>query len=128
MFNINAVNNDLKTKGSWGEFNGARFLIAYARNTKYIAEMKALSKPYINDIKKDKLDPEVAHELYCKALAKTILLDWENIADGDKPLAYSVDVGVSALSLNDDVREFVVAFSEDLSNYRDEEVKATVKK
>ena len=64
MLNINAVNSDLKTKGTWAEFQGARFLVAYARNTKYIAEMKALSKPYEQAIKKDKLDPEVANELY----------------------------------------------------------------
>lgn len=128
MLNICAVNDDLKTKGAWVEFNGARFLVAYARNPEYIKTMKALSKPHEQAIKKDKLDPEVANELYCKALAKTILLGWENVGDGKNAIEYSVEVAENALRNNDDIREFIVAFSEDISNYRIEQVKATVKK
>lgn len=133
MFNVNTVNTEAQTDGVWVELLGASWLVAATGTTKYTKKMEALRKPYQKAIDAKKLDPEVATDLYCKALGSTVLIGWdkevaEEVDGVMTPIKYSPENAASILKKNPDLMELIIEFGNDLENYRHTEVKATVKK
>lgn len=129
MFIINSVDENKQEEGVWKEYGGGRFLIAYARNDKFVKTLNRLRRPYQKQVDKGTLDTKIADGIYCEAMATGILLDWEDVYDDTgKEVAYSKEVAKGALMNDTDFREFVSEVSTELENYRKEEIEQKVKK
>lgn len=105
-------------EGVWTEYEGSRFKIAYATNVRFLRLKQRLEHPHRRKIENGSIDPAEHRKLLTKAMAEAILLDWEGV-DGDVP--YSVKMAEQALMNDEAFREFVMTFSMDLANYKDEE-------
>lgn len=105
-------------EGKWASYEGSDFRIAYATNVKFLRAKQRLEQPYRRKIESNTMDPAEHRRILCKAMAEAILLEWKNV-DGDIP--YSVKAAEKALLNDEAFREFVMSFSMELSNFRDEE-------
>ena len=91
---INDILTDEKKldDGVWFDYRGGKVKIASWASKKYKRMKEALDKPYERQrrlgIKNDELD-RVETENTCKAMARTILLDWQDFTSGGNPLIYS---------------------------------------
>lgn len=133
MFIANSFDSAKKETGVWTDFEGARLKIASQRNDAYTRTLKRLSRPYERQMQKGKLDPQTSVALLCEAMATDILVDWEGVGELDAKgnaveVEYSVEKAKEFLIDNPELREFVASFSEDLENFKKEDVAATAKK
>lgn len=122
MFNVNSINNDRVVNGSWAEFQGGKFLIAHTSNISFQREFQRLQHPYRKQINRGTLDPKISNEIMCKAMAHSLLLDWNNVNSDNQPLPYSKDAAYAVLLQNEELREFVQEYSLNLDNFRKEEI------
>lgn len=119
---LTQTRNPALDDGVWVDFGGSRFLIAHTSSIKFQRELARLQAPFRKQIEKGTMDPEDTRNVVCKALAATILKDWENVKDEQgNELPYSKSVGEIALKTNEELREFVQEFSTELSNFRQSE-------
>lgn len=82
---------DLIKEGIWIDFNGGRFLVAYAGNLnpKWVKIAERVYKPHRYAVDHDILSEELAEELNAQIFVEAVLLDWQNVElDGEK-LPYS---------------------------------------
>jgi len=120
---INKVKTDVakQNDGTWVDFlMGIRLKIARSRNPKYNELMRKLTENMRIDMREGKFDNTEFNNVLIKVRAETILLDWENIDEDDKPVPYSVEKAVEYFSnpeLND-FYTFVVAVSESADAYK----------
>lgn len=108
--------------GQWADFKGSQFLIAHNSNTDFQRTFAKLQSPYRRQIEKGTLDPDVSVDILCKAMSKHIMLDWKNVAAGGKTVEYTPERAYSALKNNPDLREFVIEYSLDMDNFREQEM------
>ena len=69
-----------------------KFLLARAggSNRKFANRLQALTRPYQRAMENGTMPEDKAAELMSQAIAETIILDWENVADRDgNPMEYS---------------------------------------
>lgn len=57
---------------------------------------------------------------FIRAVAEHILLDWENLTDGGKPVAYSKQAAVKLLKDSPEISRFVMSASSTKANFEDE--------
>ena len=127
-FNIYSVDENKQTEGTWVEFEGSEFCIAYANNPTFIKAKKRLERPYERKIRQNKLNEEDQRRITCEALVEGVLVDWKNVTDGKKEIPYSKEIATEALRLNPDLLGFVVEVAADIANYKKEDVEATASK
>jgi hypothetical protein len=106
-------------QGQWTSYEGSDFRIAYASNVRFLRVKQRLEQPHRRKIENNSLDPMEHRRILCKAMAEAILLDWKNL-DGD--VEYSTKAAEQALLADEAFREFVMTFSMELANFRDEEL------
>jgi len=120
MFDLNSLrtNEDLENSGVWRELgNGAKLLLARLGNAEFSKMFAELVQPYAETGTKVPVD--VQKEVSVKCLARTVLLGWEGIFDGETPLEYSYDNAVRVLTEIKDFRELVLKLAADLDAYKD---------
>lgn len=124
MLDINslAVDPTLSEEGTWIEYLGARFKIARANNRK----AKALrSRLVLDNWDLLQADGEAAdtkaREIDTKVIAHAVLLDWDGVADGEKPLKYTPELGEKYLSdpRFSDLYSFIEIASNNRANFRE---------
>lgn len=121
MFQFDADLQSLDT-GVWTTFLESKFKIAHISNIRFQRLLAKYQQPHRQKIERGSLDPQTSKDLLCRAMSEGILLDWENVVDGEnKPVTYSPQSGFVALTKNVEFREFVTDFATNLANYRDEE-------
>lgn len=109
--------------GVWADFEGSKFLIVHSGNLKFQRIMARLQAPHRRKIEKNQMDPGELKAILCKAMAEALVLDWKGVIGKDKQEAPFSSTNVEiALRQNDSFREFVMDFSNDLNNFREEEV------
>lgn len=70
--------------GVWVDAGGGlRLCIARVGNSKYNDILRKVSKPYNAQIRNDMLEPDIAEDLTKQAVARTVLLGWENLTDDE---------------------------------------------
>jgi hypothetical protein len=122
MFNIDAKLSLIET-GSWGEFQGSKFLITHISNLRFQRALARLQQPHRRKIDTGSMDPALSKDLMCKAMSEALVLDWQNVVDKDKnPVPFNVDNCYKALSRDPEFREFVTDYAINLQNFRDEEI------
>lgn len=120
MFDLNSLrtNEALENAGVWRDLgNGAKLLLARLGNEEFSKMFSELVAPYAET--GTKLPPEVQKEITVKCLARTVLIGWEGIFDGETPLDYSYDNAVRVLTEIKDFREIVIKLAGDLDAYKD---------
>jgi hypothetical protein len=126
-----ATNKEKEVDGIWHDLgDGLSVLVARAKNTKYISELRLRMKPYQNRLQRN--DPsmeEIAEKIITEVMARTILLDWKGMENDGKKFPYSYENCVAVLSDKQytDFRDLIEGLSDDMSSYRDEEKEAVVK-
>jgi hypothetical protein len=116
MLKIPEAPNPKLDEGSWTEYRGAKFLIAHAESDRFQRRMQALEKPFRRKIERNEMDPADRKRLLTRALGETVLLNWEGV---ETP--YSKEASVRWLQNDPELRNFVMEFSTDLQNFREEE-------
>ena len=128
MFVVDGVDLETESEGIWTDFLGARFKIASSSNLAYQKKMARLYRPHRKAFEKGKIDPEVSRQIVCKGIVGTILTDWEEVCTADgETFEFNEENAYTALESNEDLREFILEFADDISNYRAELVDETVK-
>ena len=122
MFDISKSTAEQESEGVWADFGEGRFKIAHTNNMVFQREFARLQAPYRKKIERGTLDPKIQLSIMCKAMAKGILLDWENVGSEGQTIPYSREMAEKVLFNNSDLRDFVTEFSTDLENYVTEEL------
>lgn len=93
-FNISklAVDPQKEKDGVWFDGpNGLRLRVARLSNPEYQEAIQKLGRPYMRQIRNNTIAAADLNRITVKALAKHILLDWENLLDeNDEVVPYSV--------------------------------------
>ncbi len=93
MAKLSSIKMDLtkSAEGIWQDYAaGIRLLVACLSNPAYAQYLTLLQRPHLRQIRAGTLDNSVAATLTKKAVARHILLGWENIEDDTgKPIPYS---------------------------------------
>jgi hypothetical protein len=121
---INVDNSTKKqAEGVWTKFGGSKFKVASTTSTKFQRALNRLQAPYRKKIEKGTLDPKISKEILCQAMADALLVDWEDVEDANKqPVPFSPELAFKALMNNDDLKDFLSDFGQDLENFRAEEI------
>lgn len=123
MFVLQDSPNQKLEVGVWAEYKGGQFLIAHAGNDKFQRVLARLQRPHRRKIQRDELDPVEQKRITLAAIAEAILLDWKDVTDADgNEIKYSVKIAVRALTNDPDFRDFVMEFSAEMENFREEEL------
>lgn len=124
-----STNKELEEAGAWIDIgDGGKLKIARAGNKKSIAYSRQMAKPHMAQITYGKLSDEVATELAVEVLAETILLDWDGMTDGGKPLPYSKENALNMLRAYPDFRDLVSQISNERKTFQKEIDEAITKK
>lgn len=109
-------------EGSWGEFEGSKFLIVHSGNIRFQRTLARLQAPHRQKIERGRMDPAELKNILCRAMAEALILDWRNVLDkkGNEAPFSKENVEI-ALKQNDLFREFVMDFSNDMNNFREDE-------
>lgn len=126
-FNIDEDSLIYEDDGIEREFEGSTFRIASVNNIKYQRLLSKLRYPYRHKLERGSVDPKILLDIMCKALSKTILLDWSNVINSKgENVPYSIEAAEHALK-NSLFREFVITVSTESENFRAEFIEDSVK-
>ena len=109
-------------EGTWASFMGARLLIARHNCDKALQTRAKLALENWDKIsKQDDEAEEISRDINFRVMAEAILLDWENITKGGKPLKYTPEIGFEYLRdpRFRDLAQFVENYSLNRGNYRE---------
>jgi hypothetical protein len=107
-------------EGTWTDYEGSKFKIAYAGSIKFARVKDQIEKPHRRMIEKGAVDPADQKKWLIQALAKAILLDWKDVHDEDgQEVQYSVNNAIQAMTNSEEFRDFVMTFSMELANFRE---------
>ena len=122
MISVDSEFNKAKD-GVWTEFEGSRFLIAHMSNLRFQRKLAGLRQPHLSKINRNTIDPKLGQEITCKAMAGTILLDWENVGNSKgENVPFEESLAATVLIKQPDLREYVSDFAVNLEHFRDEKI------
>lgn len=101
--------------GKWFEYDGSRFLIAAHGTPRYQRALTKHGKKNQAAIRRD--DFETLNGMAVEVMADAILLDWEDVKDGEKDFPYSRANAVTLLSSAMEFKAFVEQSSMNLANF-----------
>lgn len=111
----------LEQEGVWVPLgDGAKVKVARAGNKENRAEIKRLIAPHKVALRNDKLPDDVLETLTIKAMAGTILLDWDGIKEDGKAVPYSRENAIRLLTEYKDFRDQVAVLSNEITLYQAE--------
>jgi hypothetical protein len=116
------LSDDSKVEnGVWVPYRGARVKIASWASKKYKRLKDALEKPYERQrrlgIKNDEMD-KIDTDILCRAMARTIVVGWEDFTHNGKPLPYSENAAYDLLFKSLTFRNDMAVLAADESAYR----------
>ena len=117
-----AVDKSAAEDGKWQVTAGAVDVkVAKLGCPAFIAEVTRLQKPHLARLRSAAGDNDLHTSITIEAMAKTILLDWKVEQDG-KPVPYTWELGVQALTDYAEFKEDISILSATRSNFRPEEI------
>ena len=118
--------------GEWFDFTDnnetARLKIGRAGSVEFLKAQEALERPYRKKIDRGTLGAATKRELNLRALARAILMDWDGVSADGAAIPYSEEMGVTALSTNPNLLEFVMDTALDNDNFQTEREQKIAKK
>lgn len=122
------TDSKLEVEGVWHDIGeGASVKVARDVNPAYAQTLSQLSKPYALQMRQGTMDDKVANEILCRAMAKTILVDWKGMTEDGKTLPYSEEAAFRLLVELNDFRALISTLSTQASSYRKAEKDKTAK-
>lgn len=123
-----ATNPKKEVDGVWVDGpEKSRFLIARANNKNAAALMTKLMRPHRTMARNGKLDDAILDDLVAQVTSKHILLDWENVKEGDKEVAYTPEAARAMLKAYPDFADFIGGMAQNVALFQDEEEAAQAK-
>lgn len=95
------IDPELEEQGVWVEIvKDVKVKVCAIGTQNHMKILEKLKAPHQAQIRANTLDPEIEEAIHVKAMAKTVLVDWEGMTDPDtnKPLPYSYENAVKLLS------------------------------
>ncbi len=123
------TNENKEVNGVWVNLDDegkARLLIARAQNPHFREAQQRKMKRYKMAAKSKNIPDDVWDGLFNELIFETILLGWEGMTEGGKPLPYDEENVLRALKMKD-FRELVMGYADDMTNYKDESDEAAEK-
>ncbi len=131
MFDIKknyGTDKEKEIEGVWEDISeDARVLVARSENPEYRKRWRRIPRPIRQQITSGSLGDSQTDDILCRLLADTVLLDWEDIAEGGKKVVYSKENAYRLMREYPDFRELVWDLSRDLSRFRAGEIRETAK-
>ena len=119
---IFGTDKQAEIEGKWNDIgDDIKLLIARIGNPEYQKAFQKISKPHRRAIRRGTLNDEVAEKLLVKAMAQTILLDWEGLEEDGVPVPYSTDNAIRILMEYKDLRDYVSDIANEMEGYRADE-------
>lgn len=116
-----ATNKKKEEQGVWQPGpDGSEFLVARSGNPKFTKLAGDLFKPYRRLIQMGKADDKVLSELAAEVTARTILLNWRGLKDGEVEVPYSVEEAKKRLVESSDFADFIAGLSQQIAAYQDD--------
>lgn len=120
------TDSNKETDGVWENIKGAWFKIARAGNDNWDREYKRIPRRKRQQLENEELSDQESDELICSILAKTILVDWQGVADAGKEIPYSVENAKKLLMKYPDFRAAIMECARDQKRFLDDTVSADV--
>jgi hypothetical protein len=121
------TDHTLEEDGVWIQLGeNARILIARLNNPAYDKLRKRLTRPFAN-FRGGTIPEEDALRIFRQCMSETIILDWDGIALGGKPLPYSKANALKLLTEYKDFADFVAGQAANIQNFQDETEEARAK-
>jgi hypothetical protein len=100
IYDIYETNLELEKEGTWVEITKEiKVKVAAIGNKNHLEAIEKFSKPYKGQLRTKSIDPDIEEDIYVKALAKAILVDWQGITDEEgNIIAYNFDNAYALLS------------------------------
>lgn len=124
------TNPEAESKGAWVPFGGGTmFRIARIDNSEYVKMVSKALKTQKRAAKTGSLDDGFVLDVMNKAIAEHILLDWKNLTDDEKPLAYSKKECLRLMTdpFYKNLRDLVFETAQDESVFYQENVENDIK-
>lgn len=121
---ITPLDDSAVQEGAWTTYRGVRLKIARANNPKFKNMFMRLMKPHqknLNSQALDKLDEDTMRDIMCKCMSEAILTDWGDFAIGGDEVPFTKENAYSLLFNDEDCRQYVIDFSNDVDNYLTDE-------
>lgn len=105
-----------ETEGVWVDFGGkASIKIASLDNAQFQKAFAAKKAPY--DKQRKELSDEEMQDIMVHCISRYVVLDWKNIFEDDKELAYSLDAAERVLNEITWLRNRVIEEARNISNF-----------
>lgn len=118
----NLETDDQKVQsGTWIDFGaGARIKIAKVGNDNYTRVMRRLGKPIVRQARLgEESEEDNLRPIFIKVVARTILLDWENILDDNGVIVeYSIQQAEQFLTDLPEFYDLVMEAAQDVTNFK----------
>jgi len=106
------ANPEAEKEGVWIDYrDGSRIKVARLHNPRFTSAYDAAIKPHKRKQRAGTLKTEVETSIFCRCIAKTILLDWEGFEKDGKPWKYSEKNAYDLLQASLDFRNEVTEYS-----------------
>lgn len=123
LFDMFASNKESEEAGRWVELGSGTSFKIRAFGAKAVSDLKdELSKPYAQLVRAGQKIPEDKNEeIGLKVLAGSIIADWKNVKNAaGEVVPYSKDEAYAILKALPKLANFIISFSLEGQNYRDE--------
>ncbi len=119
---------ELEENGVWEEVgDGARLLIARINNPTYVRAYRQIPRGIRRRFEAGELADDRSDDIICDILSKTVLLNFENLSIGDKPLKYSQEAARKVLKKYPDFRELVWQIANEAQRFHGDSVEEDAK-
>ncbi len=111
------TDEDKETDGVWFDYDTPlRVKVARLGNTKYQAYMEKKYGRQLDKLINGSLPKTQADEMMTDGMSRYILVDWENMGEGGKPVSFSQEKAAEFLHIKD-FRDEILAFSRQRERY-----------
>jgi hypothetical protein len=122
------TNKEAEQQGVWVDLDETTKLkIARGGNKANRELVKKLLAPHKIALRNDKLPEHIIEDVGCKAMAQTILLDWQGMQEDGKNLPYTPENAERLLKDYPDFRDQVAQLSGEISLFQIEQEEAKTK-
>ena len=105
---------------------GAKVRVARIGNPKFKLVFNRLTKPHKQMMQRGTLPEATGDSILIRAMAETILLDWEGIEEDGTPVEYNKEEVIRLLTEYKDFRDLIANLASDMDSFKslaDEELK-----
>ena len=111
-----------ETEGVWESLSeDVKIKVARIGNPNYQKVLQRLMRPHRRAVRRGTVDDSVIEQCVTKAIAETVLLDWEGLEEDGKKLIYSRAEAERLLTSFREFREQVTEIASEIEAFRTEE-------